>query len=152
MLEDVLGWLVVLIGSIVMRFTDFYLLDPITSIGIAVFILVAALKNLRETIDIFLEKTPRGIGLEELNEHLKNIDGVLDVHHIHVWSMDGYNHYATMHIVTNANPYEIKHQVRDELKEHGIIHATVELETESEHCHEKDCHVELTHTCTHHHH
>ena len=152
MLEDVLGWLVVLIGAIVMRFTDFYILDPLMSIAVAAFILITAVKNLREIIDIFLEKTPRGICLSEVKKRLEKIEGVLNAHHLHVWSMDGYNHYATVHIVTNANPHEIKHHVRDELKEHGIIHATVELETESEHCHEKDCHVELTHICTHHHH
>ena len=152
MLEDVLGWLVVLIGAIIMLFTDFYILDPIMSIAVATFILIAALKNLRETIDIFLEKTPRGICLDELKEHLENIDGVLNAHHLHVWSLDGQKHYATVHIVTNTNPHEIKHHVRDELKKCGIIHATIELESEDEHCHEQHCHVEVSHTCTHHHH
>ena len=152
MLEDVLGWLVVLIGAIIMLFTDFYLLDPIMSIAVATFILIAALKNLRETIDIFLEKTPRGICLDELKEHLENIDGVLNAHHLHVWSLDGQKHYATVHIVTNTNPHEIKHHVRDELKKYGIIHATIELESEDEHCHEQHCHVEVSHPCTHHHH
>ena len=64
----------------------------------------------------------------------------------------GQKHYATVHVVTNANPHEIKHHVRDELKKYGIIHATIELESEDEHCHEQHCHVEVSHTCTHHHH
>ena len=152
MLEDVLGWLIVLIGAIVMLFTDFYMLDPIMSIAVATFILIAAFKNLRETIDIFLEKTPRGVCLDKLKEQLENIDGVLNAHHFHVWSLDGQKHYATVHVVTNANPHEIKHHVRDELKKHGIIHATIELESEDERCHEQHCHVEVSHTCTHHHH
>ena len=152
MLEDVLGWLVVLIGAIVMRFTDFRIIDPIISIGVALFILVAAVRNLKEAIDIILEKTPRGISIEELQSHLITIDGVLDVHHMHVWTMDGQKHYATLHIVTNENPHEIKHQVRDELQEHGINHATIEVEYEGEPCHEPHCHVEFSHTHRHHHH
>ncbi len=61
LLEDVLGWVVVLIGAIVMRFTDFSILDPIMSIGVAVFIIVNALKNLKEVLDLFLEKVPNNI-------------------------------------------------------------------------------------------
>ena len=73
MLEDVLGWIVVLIGSVVMRFTDFRFIDPIMSIGVALFILVAAVKNLKAAIDIFLEKTPLDISTEEIKENLKNL-------------------------------------------------------------------------------
>lgn len=152
MLEDVLGWLVVLIGAIVMRFTDFHVLDPIMSIGVALFIFVAAVKNMKETIDIFLEKTPNGVSVEAVKSHLNEINGVLDVHHMHVWTMDGQKHYATLHIVTNGNPHEIKHQVRDELQEHGIHHVTIEVECEGEPCHEQHCHVAFSPTHTHHHH
>lgn len=152
MLEDVLGWAVVLIGAIVMRFTDFGLIDPLLSVGVAVFIFVNAVRNLKEAVDLFLEKTPRGIAIKELQEHLTHIDGVLDVHHIHVWSMDGQNNYATMHIVTNDDPHRIKELVREELQEHGIAHATLELESENEHCHQRYCHLEERKTAGHHHH
>ena len=152
MLEDVLGWLIVLIGAIVMRFTDFRIIDPIMSIGVAIFILVAAVRTLKEALDIILEKTPRGISIEELKAHLITIDGVLDVHHMHVWTMDGQNHYATLHVVTNGNFHAIKHHVRDELREHDIRHATIEVECEGEPCHEKCCHVEFSSSHPHHHH
>ncbi len=152
MLEDVLGWAVVLVGAIVMRFTDFSLIDPIMSIGIAVFIITNAIRNLKQILDLFLEKTPEGIDIEEIKEHLSEIDGVLDVHHIHIRSMDGQNNYATMHVVTNQDPHEIKDKVRAELREHGIVHATLELESEGEHCHERHCHVEFAASCGHHHH
>ena len=152
MLEDVLGWVVVLIGAILMRFTDFALLDPLLSIGVALFIFVNAIRNLKEAIDLFLEKTPHGVDVAELREHLTEIEGVLDAHHIHVWSMDGGSHYATMHIVTNAEPHEIKEKIREELSEHGIGHVTLELESEGEHCHEESCHVEHYEESGHHHH
>lgn len=144
MIEDVLGWVVVLLGAIVMRFTDFALIDPIMSIGVAVFILVHAIKNLKEAIDLFLEKTPHGITIQEMREHIAQLEGVLDVHHIHIWSMDGQAHYATMHIVTNADAHQIKEKIRAEAREHGISHVTLELESEGEPCHEKNCSVTFT--------
>ena len=152
MIEDVLGWIVVLVGAIVMKFTNFALIDPIMSIGVAVFIFTNAALNLKEGIDLFLEKTPHGIDIDEIKEHITNIDGVLDTHHIHVWSMDGHNNYATMHIVTNRNSCEIKQKIREELHRHGITHTTLELESEDEPCHCKHCHVEFQVTSGHHHH
>ncbi len=151
MLEDVLGWAVVLAGAIVMRFTDFALLDPLLSIGVAVFIFVSAIHNLKEAIDLFLEKIPQGVSVGEIREHLMQIDGILDVHHIHIWSVDGQNHSATMHIVTDADPHETKVTIREELREHGIGHATLELETPEEPCSGAFCHIDH-HPSAHHHH
>lgn len=150
MLEDVLGWIIVLVGAIIMKFTDIRLLDSIMSIGVAIFILINALKNLKEVLDLFLEKTPNGIDIEELKKHLLEIENVDDIHHIHVWSIDGYNNYATMHIVTKAeNIKELKVKIRQELSEHNICHAI--LETEDEACDEIECNPE-THNIEHHHH
>ena len=152
MLEDALGWIAVLIGAVVMRYTDWAVLDPIMSIGIAVFIAVSAIGNLCEVMRVFLEKVPHDIDVKEGQEHISCIDGVMDVHHVHIWSLDGSNHCATMHIVTNAEPKTIKEAVRAELEEHGISHVTVELETEEEHCHAKECRMECPHHTGHHHH
>ncbi len=152
MLEDVLGWAVVLVGAVIMRFSDFPLIDPIMSIGVAVFIFINAIKNLKEIINLFLEKTPHDIDINEIKKHICEIEGVLDVHHIHIWSMDGQSNYATMHIVTNDDAHEIKHRVKEELAEHGITHTTLELEAENEHCHEEKCHVEFTASSAGHHH
>lgn len=152
MLEDVLGWIVVLVGAIVMRFTEISIIDPIMSIGVAVFILVNAIKNLSEVLEIFLEKTPHDISVRELKEHICEIDGVVDVHHIHAWSIDGHNHYATMHIVASGDFHDIKDKIREELREHGIGHVTLELESVGEHCHEEHCHIEHNFSSGHHHH
>ena len=70
MLEDVLGWVVVLVGAVVMRLSDLYIIDPLMSIGVALFILIHAVKNLRQVIDIFLEKVPEGICVAEIKEHM----------------------------------------------------------------------------------
>lgn len=152
MLEDVLGWLVVLIGAVVMRFTDISIIDPILSICVAVFIFINAIKNLKEVLDLFLEKIPQDINIDEIKEHILHVDGVKDVHHIHIRSIDGHHNYATMHIVTDGDSHNIKDKVREELREHGIVHATLELESENEHCHEEDCHIHFEHSSGHHHH
>lgn len=152
MLEDVLGWIVVLIGAVVMRFTDIRIIDPIMSIGVALFIFINAIRNLKDAVDLFLEKAPENVDIGEIKEHISEIEGVLNVHHIHIWSMDGHNNFATMHIVTNADHHKVKDAVREELKEHGIGHATLELEAEGEHCHNEHCHIETESHGHHHHH
>lgn len=152
MLEDVLGWIVVLIGAVVMKFTDFKIIDPIMSIAVAIFILINALSNMKEILSLFFEKVPENINVEELEEHILGIEGVLGLHHIHIWSIDGQRIFATMHIVTNQNSQEIKKRVRSELSEHGISHATLELEKENENCGEEHCHQETHHSHHHHHH
>ena len=152
MLEDVLGWVVVFIGAVVMRFTDFAIIDPILSIAVAVFILISAIKNLKTIIDLFLEKMPDGIDIDEIKKHILSIDGISDIHHIHIRSIDGINNCATMHIVTDADPAEIKYLVREELHEHGICHATLEIESKNEDCSNTHCHIEVKagHCCHNH--
>lgn len=152
MLEDVLGWIVVLIGAVVIRFTDFVLIDPIISICVSLFILINAVRNLKETVDIFLEKAPHNIDIIEIQKHICAINEVIDVHHIHIWSMDGQKNYATMHIVTNADNSQIKEKIREELSHHGIYHSTLELEKVGEVCREKLCKYEIKTATKHHHH
>lgn len=152
MLEDVLGWVVVLIGAIVMRFTDISIIDPIMSIMVSIFILINSLKNFKSIIDLFLEKTPVGVSVDEIKEHLLVIDNIVDVHHVHIWSIDGYNNYATMHVVVEKDAKNIKEQIREELEEHGISHATIELENKNEKCKDVACKVKHTQSSEHHHH
>lgn len=132
MLEDVLGWVVVLVGAIVMRFTDFAVIDPVMSIGVSVFILVNACKNLKETFELFLEKVPRNITVKEVKECVEAIDGVIEVHRIHLWSIDGKNNCATMHVVSRGDLSKIKAEMREELQKYGVNLITVETESCSE--------------------
>ena len=154
MLEDVLGWVVVLIGSILIKYTNISIIDPVLSILVAIFILINACKNMKVIIDLFLEVTPKNIDIEEMKKHLINIEGVIGVHHIHVRSIDGYNNFATMHIIVQKFSHEIKKQIKEELKEHGISHSTIELELEDEKCLSEECHIdnEKINFSNHHHH
>lgn len=153
MLEDVLGWVVVLIGSILMKFTDISIIDSIMSICIAIFILINAFKNLKNILDLFLEKTPKNISIKNLKNDLLKIKDVVDVHHVHVWSMDGISNYATMHVVTKSdNQKMLKNKIKKDLKKIGIIHTTVEIECMEEKCNEKNCNVKVYNQEKHHHH
>lgn len=151
MLEDVLGWIVVLIGAVVMRFTDFSILDPLMSLGLALFIMINSFKNLKEILYIFLKKVPEGISVEEIKNLLINAEGVVDVHHIHIWSLDGNTNCATMHIVTDADSRDIKENVKERLKKHGISHVTLELESTADECNEKICCIKTKNDGSQHH-
>lgn len=150
MLEDVLGWAVVLVGAVIIKFTGFVIIDPIMSICVAVFIFVNALGNLKSVVDIFLLKSPKNV--DDVANELLKIEGVEDVHHIHLWDIDEGVTHATMHVVTNADSSEIKHKIKHKLEHIGISHTTVELEKSGERCHSVCCKVGHSHSHHHHHH
>jgi len=151
MLEDVLGWIVVLIGAVVMKLTDIKIIDSILSIFVAIFIFKNAIGNFQEIVGLFLEKIPKGINVDEVKKHLLEIKGVENVHHIHIWSIDGYNNYATMHVVSNGKNKKLKEMIKEELNEHGIVHSTIELEKIGETCHEENCYIDAKNITEHHH-
>lgn len=129
MLEDVLGWIVVLFGAIIMKFTDILVIDSIMSIGVAIFILTSSLKNLKKVLDLFLAKTPSDIDIDVIKSQLMKIKEVDGVHHVHVWSIDGFNNYATMHVVVKSkSTKEVKEIIRKELKKFNIYHVIIETE------------------------
>ena len=152
MLEDVLGWAVVLVGAVVMRFTDFWMIDPLMSVGVAIFIFVHAVRNLTEAGEILLARVPRDISVPELREHILQIEGVKEVHHIHVWRVDDRNICATLHVVAGTAGANLKESIRGELAEHGIFHSTVEVEGEGEHCNFKVCRLSCAQHVSHAHH
>lgn len=154
MLEDVLGWIVVLVGAVVMRFTGLVIIDPLLSIAVAVYILIHAIGHMKEILILFLERTPDGISVSEIHKIVLQIPEVTDVHHIHIWSIDGHKNCATMHLQICGNAHHIKDAVRKTLAEHGIPHSVLEIEESDEHCCNQKCNVLQTefHPCHHHHH
>ena len=149
MLEDVFGWIIVLIGAIVMKFTDISIIDSILSLVVTLYIIIHAVKNFKEIINIFLEKVPNNININELKKIILEIKEVIDVHHIHVWSMDGYNNFATMHVVVDNNINNVKEEIKHKLSHKGINHVTIEIESSKDHCDDKKCVIKNT---GHHHH
>lgn len=141
MLEDVLGWAVVLIGAIIMSLTDITYLDPILSILVALFILKHALVNLNEIFAVFLEKTPANISLAKIKKQLLEISTVKDIHHLHIWSLDGVHHCATLHVITPQPNAKLKHQISSMLAKQQISHLTIEFEDPNEHCATQKCQI-----------
>lgn len=133
LLEDVLGWSVILIGAIIILFWDNHIIDPIMTIGFTIFVLWGVTRNLKGTFNIFLQGVPEHIDIEKLKQSLKEIKGVIDVHDIHVWSLEGETDIFTGHIVVNddglQNPNNIKKKIKQILARHHIEHSTVELES-----------------------
>lgn len=156
MLEDVMGWIVVLVGAVIMHFTGWSIIDPLLSAALAVYILIHAVMHLKESLTLFLEGAPDGVSAAQVREAALAVEGIVDVHHVHLWSMDGYRHFATMHIVTDAESASIKHAVREVLEALHICHATLELEHPAEDCHAANCDGgrsdESCHGHHHHHH
>ena len=137
MFEDVLGWAIVLIGAIIMKFTNLSIIDPIMSILVSLYILTHVVKHFETILNVFLEKTPSNISIEVIKKELLKIEDIKDIHHIHIWTIDGYDNCATMHIVTDN--YKIKNKVRKKLLELNISHATLEIESSKEKCNDSKC-------------
>lgn len=154
MLEDVLGWIVVLIGAVILRFTGLWFIDPLLSIAVALFILANATKAMTQALDIFLEKAPDTLSVDALHSEIKKLPHVSDVHHIHLWRLNEDTLVATMHIVAHGDAHHIKDAVRQVCTHFGVQHVTVETESPGEHCHETTCciHPVVHPHCHHHHH
>ncbi|MBN1783097.1 cation transporter [bacterium] len=139
MLEDMLGWAAVFIVSIMLIFTDFFILDPLLSILITAVILFNVIRNLKKTASLFLQASPDQISLEKIESELRAIKNVESVHHMHAWSLDGEHHVLTTHIVVKngtAQPeiQRIKNQVRALGKLYHFMHITIETEFTGEDC------------------
>ena len=132
LLEDVLGWAGILVGGVIIYFWKFYLLDPLMTIALTAFILYNVTKNLREAINILLQGVPEHINLEAVKKDLSAIKGVIDVHDIHIWSLEGETDIFTAHVVlddeTLKSPEPTKHAIKETLQKHHIEHSTIELE------------------------
>lgn len=144
LLEDVLGWLAILVGSVVMYFFDVPVLDPIMSIGIAGFILFNVFKNLKMTLRIILQGTPAEFDSEEIEREVMTIDGLDSVHDLHIWSVDGNYNVMTLHVVlkreVDMNHLELlKTKIREMLSAKGIQHVTIEFETAGASCCMENC-------------
>lgn len=139
LLEDVLGWIAVLIGSIIMHFFDIPIIDPILSLGIALFILMNVYKNLKETIQIVMQGVPGNTDVKDVKQKLLSYPDIVAVHDIHIWSMDGEYTIMTAHIVVQHKDTlialdSLKKKIREDLKELHIEHVTLEFEDVGENC------------------
>ncbi len=139
LIEDVLGWVSVLIVSVVLMFFNWPILDPLLSIAFTLFILINVFKNTAQTIKIFLQSTPDEKLLGEIREKLTNIPHVNAIHYLHLWSLDGERHVLTAHLeidelVSTEEQKSIKINIRNDLLGFSLAHTTIEFEMPDEVC------------------
>ncbi|MGL5957439.1 MAG: cation diffusion facilitator family transporter [Phocaeicola sp.] len=139
LLEDVLGWIAILIGATVIHFTGWSIIDPILSLLIACFVLFNVFKNIQLVLPILLQGTPADMETEELIQQLKQIHFVESIHDLHIWSLDEEYRVLTMHVVLNEelNLEQLallKKEIHTLLAEKGVAHVTIEFEKSSEEC------------------
>ena len=146
LLEDVLGWVAVLVASIIMQFWDVPVLDPILSLLIAGFVLFNVYKNVSESLRILLQGTPKEVNIEEIEKRLLSFNEISNVHDCHLWSMDGEYNILTAHIVLNDKELNmlstlgLKKSIRKILHdEFHLEHVTLEFEHIDEDCEYLDC-------------
>lgn len=139
LVEDVLGWVAILIVSIVLHFKDIPYLDPALSLLITIYILWNVVIRLKETLVIFLQGQPTDVDSELIEKEILNIEHVESMHHTHIWSLDGEHHVFTTHLklgpIKDLNEILlIKNQVKEIMKKYPFEHYTIETEIDSELC------------------
>ncbi len=130
-LEDTLGWVAVILMAIILRFTDWYILDPLLSLVISFFILSKALPRFWSTLKIFLDAVPEGLDIEQVKNGLERLDNVASLNQLNLWTMDGLEKNAIVHLCLEdwEQMTETKNQVRQLLEERGVQNITIEVDT-----------------------
>jgi len=139
MIEDVLGWVAVLIVSLVLMVKDIEILDPLLSLGLTAFVLFNVVRNLWGTMRLFLQGVPDTIKIEDIENEIRLLEKVRGVHHTHVWSLDGEQHVLTTHVVLCLDAKKedirrVKEKIRDLTDKYELAHTTVEFEYLDEDC------------------
>ena len=144
LMEDVLGWIAVLIGAVLMYFFDLPFIDPLLSLLISGYILFNVVKNLRHTFQIILQGIPVNADIDTIKSYLSGIPQIENYHDFHIWSMDGEYNILTVHLVlsedlTMDEINALKTTIKDNLAYKGVDHATIEFENNQEECALIDC-------------
>lgn len=139
LLEDVLGWVAVLIVAIILLFEDIQFLDPALAVLITLYILFNVIKNIRAIIPIFLQAAPDDIDIQDLQKQILALNNVQSLHHAHIWSLDDSHHVFSIHLVSNTDLgrdeyLSLKQSVKDLIEDYGLYHSTVEIEFPGEAC------------------
>ena len=155
-LEDTLGWLAVILMAIVLRFTDWYILDPLLSLVISIFILSKAIPRFWSTLKIFLDAVPEGVDIKQVKSDLEQLDHVASLNQLNLWTMDGLEKNAIVHVcLKEIEQMELcKESIRSMLKDCGFQNITIEVDADlaSHQIHKRNmAELEESHDHDHHH-
>jgi cobalt-zinc-cadmium efflux system protein len=139
LLEDVLGWVAILVVAVILLFKDIHILDPILAILITLYILSNVIRQLKGIVPVFLQASPTSIDIIDIQKQFEALKFVDSIHHMHTWSLDGEHSVLSAHIVTDRalNPAEyflLKNSFRKIIDQTGIYHSTLEIEFPDEAC------------------
>lgn len=144
-LEDTLGWLAVIVVAIILRYTDWYFLDPLLSLVISFFILSKALPRFWSTLKIFLDAVPEGVDIKQVKNDLEQLDNVASINQLNLWTMDGLEKNAIVHVCLKQieDMEASKTAIRHHLKDIGFHNITIEVDSDqdSHACHKRDIHA-----------
>ncbi|WP_461518091.1 cation diffusion facilitator family transporter [Porticoccus sp.] len=145
LLEDVLGWVAILVVAIILMFKDIQILDPILAILITLYILANIVRQLKNIIPVFLQAAPSSQDVTEIQKKIGHIEHINGVHHLNLWSLDGEHTVLTVHLVAEKNltPEEyaqVKNRFRQIVDDFGIFHSTLEIELPDESCRLEESH------------
>lgn len=144
LLEDALGWIAVLIGAIIMYFTQWYWIDPVLSIGIALFVLYNATRNITATLKIFLQAVPASVDEQTIITELKKLPDVTGVHDVHSWTMDGEKNILSLHLVVKqpidtSRLSSLLQKAREITLAQNVQHPTIQVEPDGMPCNLANC-------------
>jgi len=132
LLEDVLGWVGILIAAVVIYFTELFILDPIITIGFTAFVFWGVWRNSKQLFNIFLEGAPSVPPLAEVVGKIEALDNIGYVYDIHIWSLDGKHNLAALKAVTSRDGIKyhdtLVKKIREIFSECRISHSTIELD------------------------
>ncbi len=139
LLEDVLGWVAVLVVAVVLYFWDVPVLDPLLAIIVTLYILSGVVKNLKAMLPVFLQAVPDTFDLDTITREIEGLEHIHAVHHAHIWSLDGVHNVFTAHLevdtLLDAEAYmQLKELIRTLVDRYGLYHSTVEIEYPGEAC------------------
>ena len=129
-LEDTLGWLAVILMAIILRYTDWYILDPLLSLVISIFILTKAIPRFWSALKIFLDAVPEGVDIKQVKKDLEQLDHVASVNQLNLWTMDGLEKNAIVHVCLEEIEHieYCKESIRNLLKDYGFQNVTIEVD------------------------
>lgn len=130
-LEDILGWLAVILVAGILHVTDWYILDPLLSLAIYTFILWKAIPRFWSSLKIFLDAVPEGIDSEKLEQALLSLENIKNINQLSIWSMDGLENNAIVHLCIDdgTRMEESKEDVRCFLRQSGLHNITIEVDS-----------------------
>lgn len=144
LLSDAIVSAALVIGGLVIFYTNLFWIDAALSLLVAFVILFSTWQLLRDSLRLSLDGVPAGIEIRRVRDTIAKMKGVKDFHHIHIWAISTTENALTAHVVVDPNctmEYvdQLKHDIKHELLHLNIQHATIEVEMEDAPCDQSDC-------------